>query len=1025
MTNPDQRSGEHRLFGRDRHLRELGLVLDALGEGRGNLVLVAGDAGMGKTRLAEEAVRLARDAGVETARVTCWADAGAPPFWPWTELLGAITEQPTDLTEVDDGTRPDLELARFRRFDAVARDLSAAGRERPWLLVIDDLHWADVPSLRLLSFVAPTLHESRVAVLAAYRDGEADLAHGLGGVLPDLLRHGRHLVLPPLDADQLAALVHEMTGREPARDSVDHLAWLTRGNPLFARELVNLDADLTAPVPLPETVRATLTRRLASVTPRCRDVLDAASVLGVEFTLELPAALLEIDERDVLDALDEAVRARLVREIGVARFEFAHPLTRDVAYRALGLAHRVREHERVGEALETMRAAGASIDPAELAYHFRNAAAGGNAAKARAYAEEAAHRAMATLAYEAAVTNYEHALEACRLHTVPPEHRTELLLQLGEARAAVGEAAAAREAFEEAAASARERGRADQLARAALGLGSGSAGFEVAPFDAVQIALLEEALDALGDADRVLRAWLLARLSVAAGLNAAEDERRRHLAEQAVDMVRDAGDPTALAYALSAHCDAIAGPACVEQRIAEATEIVALALASGDVRMELLGRRLRLVALLEMGRTADVDAEIERYARACDAVRQPLYSWYVPLWRGMRALMESRFDDALGYCDEAERIGAAGNSQNSEMMTKTLKLWTDVHTGNAAGAAAECEDWVRRWPELGSMSLPVVACAQWLAGRATDARVTLDRVRLEDMTEAAFGAEWLECMAMLGLTAGRLGGHPLAAPVYDALVPYRERWAIDGIGGAVVCVIEHPLALLARALGRADVNAHFEGALDAYRRAGATSLHAQAVADAGTSIVPASMAPERRGEFRRDGDAWVVDYEGRTARVRHGKGMSDLARLLTQPGREISALDLMSEGAPTVAATGIEALDTTARAAYRRRLAELDAALEDADARGDAAASERLAAERAALLGELGAAAGLGGRARRTGGSADRARSAVTQRVKDALARIAREHPEAGRHLQRSVRTGTACVYEPDGPVAWTVGLRA
>ena len=153
--------------------------------------------------------------------------------------------------------------------------------------------------------------------------------------------------------------------------------------------------------------------------------------------------------------------------------------------------------------------------------------------------------------------------------------------------------------------------------------------------------------------------------------------------------------------------------------------------------------------------------------------------------------------------------------------------------------------------------------------------------------------------------------------------------------------------------------------------------------------------------------------------------MSDLARLLLQPGREISALDLMSEGAPTVAATGMEALDEQARVTYRRRLGEIDTALEDADAQGDAPTSERLAAERAALLGELGAAAGLGGRARRTGSSADRARSAVTQRVKDALGRISREHPEAGRHLQRSIRTGTACVYEPDGPVAWTVDLRA
>src|SRR5262249_33539663 len=140
---------------------------------------------------------------------------------------------------------------------------------------------------------------------------------------------------------------------------------------------------------------------------------------------------------------------------------------------------------------------------------------------------------------------------------------------------------------------------------------------------------------------------------------------------------------------------------------------------------------------------------------------------------------------------------------------------------------------------------------------------------------------------------------------------------------------------------------------------------------------------------------------------------------------EIHALDLMSEGSPTVTAPGIETLDEQARAAYRARIVELDAALESADARGDARASEQLAAERSALLDELGARSAPGGRPRRAGGTADRARSAVTQRIKDAVARIAREPPEAGRPLQRAVRTGTACVYEPDGPVRWTVELRA
>jgi hypothetical protein len=1005
------------------------LVLDALTEGRGNLVLVAGDAGLGKTRLTEEAVRLARDANVATARVTCWAEAGAPPFWPWVTLLRATIDHPVDLAEPADPSASSLDrdLARFRLFDAVWSDLRDAARAQPLLLVIDDLHWADVPSLRLLSFLAPRLHEIRVSVLAAYRDTDADLAPSLGAVLPDLVRHGRHLVLPPFTPGEVGALVVELTGSARGEAEVAHLHWLTGGNPLFARELVNLADDehrATSPEALPESVRATLTRRLDLVSPECRRALDVAAVVGVEFSLDVLRATAPATDSDIIEVLDEAVRARLVRDLGFGRFEFAHPLTRETAYQELGLARRVRLHQAVGETLEQLRATDVDVDPAELAYHFRNAAAGGNAEKALGYAEEAADRAMGMLAYEAAVTLYEDALAALALSALDPARRTGLLLQLGDARVAAGDLSSARTAFEEAAALARTHRWPEQLARAALGLGTGSTGFEVAQFDDTQLALLEEALDGLDEDNATLRAWLLARLSVAAGLGAS-DPNRRERAEHAIEMVRHADEPAALAYALSAHCDTIAGPTHAERRLEEATEIVALARSCGEPRMELLGRRIRLVALLELGATSEVDAEIEFYARTADAIRQPLYSWYVPLWRGMRALMEARFDAARRYCNEAERIGLACHSENALMLTTTLRTWTDIHSGNADAVLASWIEFMRDWPQYAAMTRPMLAVAQAYAERVHEARATIDQVRMEEINEASFGAEWLECLSMLGEAIGRLGGHELAPAVYEQLLPHRHRFAIDGIGGHVVCVVEHPLALLARALGRSEAREHFDAAIAAYQRAGATMLLARAVADAGDSLGAPSAPGERRGEFRRDGDVWIVVYEGRSSRLRHTKGMTDIARLLAQPGREIHALDLMGDGVTALSSSGIEALDDTARAAYKQRLLELETELEAADASADLARSERLLGEREAVLAELSAAYGMAGRARRSGGSADRARSAVTQRIKDALGRIERDHPEAGRHLQRSLRTGTFCVYEPDGPVAWALDLRA
>jgi hypothetical protein len=173
--------------------------------------------------------------------------------------------------------------------------------------------------------------------------------------------------------------------------------------------------------------------------------------------------------------------------------------------------------------------------------------------------------------------------------------------------------------------------------------------------------------------------------------------------------------------------------------------------------------------------------------------------------------------------------------------------------------------------------------------------------------------------------------------------------------------------------------------------------------------------------FRREGDVWLVGLDGSTNRVRDTKGMRDLARLLAEPGREVHALDLVADG-PTVQAAGVgEAIDASARRQYQARLLELEDDLREADERADAGRSERLAAERDALLAELSGAYGLGGRARRRGDSSERARSTVTQRLRDAIARVESTDAALGAHLRRSVRTGTYCTYAPESPMAWVL----
>ena len=1014
------------LIGHEREMRQLRAAVDALGAGQGELVLIAGEAGIGKTRLAEETMRAASGAGVASYRVTCWAEAGAPPFWPWSQLLAALGRAAIAVP-VD---APDPELARFALFSTIADALRDAGRDAACLLVIDDLHWADSPSVRLLAFVAPMLRDAGVLVLATYRDNEAGATTVLGAALPDLVRHGRQLVVPPLDRRQLESFVDDLALASVSDAVMERLYALTAGNPLFTREVVSLLAvqdprsgAADDELPLPESVRATLTQRLASISDDPRESLGLASVVGVDFRGRLVADAGHVDHAVVLQRLDEALSARLVRADGPDRFAFAHPLIRETAYRDLGLARRVRLHEEVGKALERASAAGTTVDPAELAHHFRHASPGGNARQAVEYAADAGRQAMALLAYEAAVMHFEQALETLALCELEPAARADLLLDLGDARIAAGDMPGARSAFVDAAELARAHDWPTRLARAALGCGSGPGGFEVALFDAEHIELLGLALDALGESEPATRAWLLARLSVARSIEDSDAERLV-LSEDAITLARAAGDDRALAYALAAHCDAIPGPEFCERRLAEASEIVALARAQRDPRVELLGRRLRVMALAELGRFAEFDEEVEIYARAAGEIRQPLYEWYAPLWRGMRALMHGDFERAAAYCGEAEAIGESAQSDNALMLTGSQGLFWNASIGLLQQAYDFCSEVMARFQGVSFMMRPGTAMLAARLGRLDEATEMLDRIDLSEL--AGWGAEWLPSAAFAADAAARCR-HPKCQELYDALLPFRDLYALDGIAASNLGAVEQFLGQLATALGRTETaREHFAIALRRNEAVSATLLVAETRAamelaglDAGHARDPSAAA--RTGALVREGDVWALTYEGRTARLRHSKGMADLACLVSTPGREFHVLDLTGTSRALATSDSGPRLDDHARAEYKRRLLELEHEIDDADAAADTGRSERLGAERDALLAELSGAYGIGGRARRAGDPAERARSAVTQRIRDALTRIEAEHPPLGSHLRRSVRTGLFCVYEPDGPVTWEI----
>jgi hypothetical protein len=220
--------------------------------------------------------------------------------------------------------------------------------------------------------------------------------------------------------------------------------------------------------------------------------------------------------------------------------------------------------------------------------------------------------------------------------------------------------------------------------------------------------------------------------------------------------------------------------------------------------------------------------------------------------------------------------------------------------------------------------------------------------------------------------------------------------------------VDYHLGALAEALGR-DPTGHWGAALAESEHLGAAAW--------------ASLLRERLGRagapavFRRDGETWTLGYGGAEVHLADAKGLRDLATLLANPGSGIRAHTLLAGGTEPAGADPV--LDEPARQAYRRRLTVLDDLLEAADARGDAAASDRARVERSALVAELAAATGLGGRARRLGDENERARKAVSARIRDVLRRIDAVHPDLAAHLQASVTTGTVCTYAPASPVTW------
>ncbi|WP_329034248.1 AAA family ATPase [Streptomyces sp. NBC_01725] len=655
------------LIGRDHPAGVLRAEIGRATDSHGGLVLVAGEAGIGKTTLVTAVALEARQRGALVLGGSCW-EGSAPGYWPWVQVVRGMRrglgEQEWAKAEEAAGGRLAVLLGEaagddeakdaFSVYDAVTTALVTVSQDRPVVVVLDDLHWADTASLRLLEFAAQHAWFERLLLIGTYRDVEVEApGHPLQQlILPLVARATTAVTLTGLDRDDVGALLALTTGREPEPALVDEVHSRTGGNPFFVEQTARLWHGGSPVSTIAPGVREAVRRRLSMLPKPVGDLLVTASVLGREFHRQVLAAATSAPVPHVDRLLDRAVSARLVVTRGGGRFAFAHDLVRETLYESLEEADAARLHGAVVRALDTAPALSEKIVPADLARHAH--LAGGTVDRGHRIdlLLAAARDASSRLAVDEAVGHFRRALEVAETSGEGDPRRAVLIsLDLAGELRHHGMEEEARRYFDRAVTPARELGDPELLTRVALTLhqqqdmpGHGSQAGE----------LLHEAYRALfGEEEGDGSAGSGGR----GGPGSNEMERiAQDLAVRATDLARRDDDDEALAFSLWARHDTIWGLGTSDERLALTTEMSTVARRTQNLDMEVHAAAMRWVTLLEMGDPRYL-GQLRTYAGVAERTGKRRYELGKTLDLGIVAALNGDFDQAeKWYTDTLEAV---------------------------------------------------------------------------------------------------------------------------------------------------------------------------------------------------------------------------------------------------------------------------------------------------------------------------------------------------------------------------------
>jgi hypothetical protein len=1039
------------LVGRQRELDCLVGALDRAESGEGSVTLITGEPGIGKSSLLEHLAARAAERGLAVTWGRAWEAGGAPAHWIWIEALRSLTGEPgldSDITSrVISLVLEASEVASnpFHLCDAVARFVRHYSSRQPLLILLDDLHAADVASLHVAHFVGRELRAANIAIVGSYRDVEARLSAPVEDALTKLGRLGEVLAIPRLDSAGVAELIRNEVGEATDDNVTEMIMTATEGNPLFVRELLRLLKARSVAPGVPSGVRSVIRERLALLSPATVALLQAAAVLGRECSLPLAAEVAGVTPRAMQDAAAEAMTAAILEPGDAARLRFSHALVAETL--AADLSGSVRDglHRKAAEILEARHAGDPAAPVADIARHWL-AAGVDSAARAVDAAERAAAAAAARFAFADAAELLERALHS--LDVAAPadtRRRVELMLSRCEALAQNGARAEAEVLCRQAAELARSLGDEELFARVALALG---AELVVGHADAELKRLLAEALDGLAETDSPLRARVMARLA-----GARQPERDLQgpiaMAREAIAMARRLDDEAVLLYALFAGMGAMADYADPRERLPLNRECAALAEKHNIAPYEIRARMRILFDCADLMDGALFNDELIQLERLVERLAIPAHRWVPLAFAAMRADWQGKFDQGERLYREAAQLAGSDVGPFRFPARELLRLW---HTDSDPPHEHALE-LIERLPSfMAGLSRAFRAGVLARRGELEQACELyrsvlkggdLDRlIRPGDPRGLEFLAEfaWVLRDKDLAAKALELGKDLEGRALTTTGMAYLLSSTADQqcLAAAVVLgkwdemerYADSALAQCQR-LGAPPIAARIRyiwarGLLDKGEPARAIEQLEKAAAVAEelgmTGLLRRCRELQRAGEktpassaavsLELEGEYWTVRGFAEVCRIKDSRGMQMLSALLEHREQELHVLDLsgarISDGGDAGAL-----LDAEARAAYEARARDLRSELQDAEACNDPGRIQRAQAELDALTTELSRAFGLGGRERRAGNAVERARSNVRRRIADAMSKIEDSAPAIGEHLRASIKTGIYCSYAP------------